>query len=414
MKFNQYLNSFTVLLSSSVIVQAVFFLGTLILARLYSPSDYGQFGAIASIAILFSVGSGLRFDYLAFSRTSNNYRYADFYHLSIAVSVFLSLSLVALFFIFYGYEYKGVGSGSLFFLFLSYSIFYLSTQNILRTGDYVFFAKFKLAQAVLQILLSLIFFAIALDNGLLWGVLVAQTIVGACFLGRSICKQGVRIDNMFNIFLIWKIRAFINTITTILQYSTPFAPVFFGSIFYEVNEVGAYFIFSQLFSAPLSIFRRSLLSFLNVEFADFSKARLCFLSVSKVYVLFFIIICIVAILGCLLLFNSTGELLVGVIFGNVWKPYSYILAPLVVYFLLDALLQPFTTLAPLWGRERVTLIFEIARVLIVFVGGYFLISYLKVDFIGFVMFFTISMVFVYVVQLLYLIYLLSRKSYDFN
>ena len=403
--------TFSILLGTGVGVQIILFLGMLVLARLYSPDAFGEYGFYAGMAATIAIVAGGRVDYLAFLKGTNDYGKNDFYFSSLVVCLAICC------FVFIGaWAAKGWWAERilfewwiLFFVF-SYSIFYLGTQNLLAQGDYKFFSKIRFYQVIIQVSVGLCAFSLWPYYGLSISFVGVQLVLGVILLFRILNNN--RFPRPSKIILVYKkfySKALVNSLISILQYSAPFAPVFFGSIHYSQGEVGAYFLFAQVAAAPLSIFRRSLLNFLNAEFYSVEKLTIILKEYSRVggyFILFFLLLFFVG--GGVLAFWS--EYIVGLLFGKQWLMYVGLLLPLVMYYVIDSCLQPITTLLPLWGVSRISLLFEIFRFLLIYFGGGFVVFFMDVSFYHFVMCFILSMVFVYFMQALYIIFYLRRQS----
>lgn len=402
--------AFLILFSAGLGAQAFLFLGMLVLARLYSPEAFGEYGFYAGLAAAITIVAGGRFDYLAFIKAASNYGKVNFYF----VSLIICLAACAFVFI-SAWAAKGFWPERLLFewwtLFfvISSSLFYLGTQHLLAQGYYIFFSRVRFFQIVCQVSSGFLVYFIWPHFGLSLAFAGSQLILGGFLLSHFLRNYGV--PNYSETLLVmrdFRERAFFNSLISILQYSTPFAPIFFGSIIYSKGEVGAYFLFSQVAAAPLGVFRRSLLNFLNAEF--YSVDRLINIRLTRSRKMFFYIfsaLLLLVVSGLVLMFFR--EEIVALLFGKQWLMYVALLVPLAIYYVVDAFLQPVTTLLPLWGFTKVSLVFEAFRFLLVYVGGGVAVFLMSVEFNTFVMFFVSSMAFVYFMQALYLGLFLMRK-----
>ena len=195
----------------------------------------------------------------------------------------------------------------------------------------------------------------------------------------------------------------LNTVSTGLQYSAPLAPILLGGYFFKSSEVGAYFVVSQIFAAPLGILRRSFLSFLNAEASSPEKAEAILVGIKKEFLMRVLGGGCLVMASLLSVFWFFGSSVVTILIGVQWVGYSYLLMPLAAYFMIDAVLQPFSTLAPLWRRGQAAFLFELFRFFLVYVLGLALIEVGVVSFICYIYFFVASMIFVYLLQVLYVV-----------
>ena len=202
-----------------------------------------------------------------------------------------------------------------------------------------------------------------------------------------------------------------NTGTTLLQYSTPFAPVILGAGFADQTEVGAYFLFSQMVAAPFSLFRRALNNYFNAAFSHpvLAKAslknnrKLIFLSISILTIGSAALVIVVAL---------HGAKLIHMVIGEKWLGSAHFLLPMIVYFTFDAVLQPITTLLPHWGASKALFALELARFVSVYILGSFLIILLEWNFFQYSIFFFASMLAVYFAEAFYSLWILRNVKHE--
>ena len=103
-------------------------------------------------------------------------------------------------------------------------------------------------------------------------------------------------------------------------------------------------------------------------------------------------------------------MLVAALFGEKWLAHASLLPLLFVYFFLDALLQPLTTLLPLWGKEKYALLYEVLRFFLVFLVlplGVFFWAY---SFSQFLVLYFACMLLCYALTSLHVLIMLWRAS----
>jgi len=351
------------------------FLAALILARLYDPVAFGDLGLYTGIGALVAVISGLRYDHIAYSQPPQrrDSLFITAYMASIVVLLLLVSFLLFLKILVDSANYSA--SWSLVFCLCS-SVFYLNTQYLISIRAYRDFAWFRVLQALLQLVIGLLFFKLFPSYGLLMAYAVSQFSIGILIFIRFRKRVTVRaLQRSVAIGRHFFRRACENSLVVILQYSTAFAPVLVGYTLYIKADVGAYYLFAQLFSAPLAIFRRSLMSYLNAEASSPVYAVGLYKSHRKEIAKYAFILTLLFLLSCCVLIFFDRPLAI-LLFGASWHDYSSLLLPLFVFFFIDAVLQPFTTLLTLWSYQSSAIKYEAAR----FLGVFFVVPAVVVSF----------------------------------
>lgn len=387
---------------SSFIVQIIMITGSLLFSRLYSPNSFKDLGLITSISSIVSLVAAWRFDYISFSK----YSFEKNSCISIALILMLLTHIVlAIFLIQFNKEinFYNISVVLIFFSCFSTSIFYIGTQMLIANGSYSYFSKIRVVQALIQIFLGLIFFYLRVSQGLILTFVISQLIVGLIIYIENFNKlRLVSFKKLVPIISDNISYAIKNTLLVILQYSTPFAPMLIGGYFFLNADLGAYFLFSSAIAAPCSILRRSLLNYFHGEITNRTIGRdYLFLLVSKVRkntnILIFIILSMVILLFGLSIFSKN---VVIIIFGKQWSNYSIYFLPTIIFFILDMILQPFTTLLPMWGFQRYSYVLESLRFLATYIIPYLCLILFRIDFLQFLfLFFTINVV-VYTINLI--------------
>lgn len=387
------LSVFLLMLGSGGVTQLALFLGAILLARMYGPENFGMLAFYLGIGSVVAVVSGLRFELIGFSQEADKKNI--YYVLSLVASVVVVL-LVFGFSLLFNYDAACV----LLLICASSALFYLTTQHLISVGSYRLFSILRLLQVIAQVVVGVLLFEILPDNGLLIAYSLSQLIIGLYILVWSLdCFKGICIAQLKAAFEVKLKGALSNSLTSLLQYSTPFAPALLGSFFYSSAEVGAYFVVSQAIAAPLAIFRRSVINFLNGQAATPKKALEILKGLSAYLFpmllggglfIFFIGFCA----------SLYGTELMALLFGPHWQGFGSIVVPILIYFIMDMLLQPLTTLLPLWGYHGQALKFEGIRFLLVFavLPAYALLS--GVGFEGFLSLYFLLMMSVYVITLI--------------
>lgn len=395
-------NILFLLVGSSLLTQILMFAATVLLSRLYSPASFGEYGFYAGFASLFSIVAGLRFDYLSFSSNgSAKFKSEVFYVLTLIVCVILSVLLCFGLFVVDHYFLKNNYSVYLLvFCSVCTAIFYLSSQFLLVKKKYKAFSIWRVIQIVLLMVIGLLFFWKEFDHGLIFAFSFSQLFigVGVILMYFTVLNKSLVVD-AYHCFAKCYKHALINSGICVLQYSTPFAPILIGGFFFAKADLGAYFIFAQIFSAPLSVLRRSFVNFLNAEFGDIQKVSFHWSSKNYEYKKYFLWLlpCLFIVIIFLVFFLKK---IVFLLIGEKWIEFSYLIFPVFIYFLMDAFLQPLTTLLPLWGKTRFSFYLEFCRFAYVFIVLPLGVVLFEVNFLMFCIFYFVGMVLFYCINFL--------------
>tara|TARA_R110002124_G_scaffold81872_12_gene215423 strand:- start:1889 stop:3115 length:1227 start_codon:yes stop_codon:yes gene_type:complete len=350
---------------SGIWAQLVMIIASVVFARLYSPAAFGTLAYVSGFASIIAIVSGLRFDYIVFSKKDKEkslYNIISFlimfvFHL-VVVFMILGLDLIS--------DLISDRSYWLVFFSFSSSVFYLSTQLLISIKEYSFFSKIRVFQAIFQLGTGLLFFYVSPDIGLILAYSISQLLIGILVYYFNFNPFfNLKIKEIKDCFLENFKNAFHNSVIVLIQYSTPFAPILIGEYLYHTNDVGAFFLLSSAICAPLAIFRRSLVNLFNGELTSPRKARVLIgKTTNKLLILLGTLFLLVCGIVVILIFSEEIVLLV---FGKQWVVYSDFMLPLFVFFYLDMFFQPFTTLLPLWGRQNYSMFLESLRFGLVYV-----------------------------------------------
>lgn len=388
------LKTFSALVGSGLLAQCLMFISSLIFSRLYPPTSFGELGYYSGFSSLVAVVAGLRFDYIAFSQPMEQ-RATSFATALVCATGLHALILAALLSANTADFAPSKTSYWLLVFSVATSTFYLATQFLIATAEYQLFARARMTQAVLQLLLGLAFYYVDIKIGLLICYSISQLLVGILLFqryGKAVLQQKfAQISRRWNSS---SSAAAHNTLLILLLYATPFAPILLGTAIYSAEEIGAYFLFSSAFAAPFAVFRRSAINVLNAEVASPHKALVIARSAKK-FVPGAVAIALAITLASLLLFGSAGHEVTLIIFGKAWVNYSTLMLPVFLFHFADAILQPFSTLLPLWGHQSLAMKFEVSRFLLVFAGLPTTVLLTQATFYHSLIFFYAIMIFIY-------------------
>jgi O-antigen/teichoic acid export membrane protein len=393
------------LISSGVIAQSLLLLGNLLFARLYSPEAFGILGVYTVFASL-AVVSGLRFDYLVFSRPA--YERQAYLVIGLISALAINALLYLVLTISNVFMHNHVDSIVwAITICITASLYYLASQHHIASGEYGIYNNFRIIQAVIYIGLAIGLFA--LDEGMLIAFAGSQALVGLYLLWRI--RREILTTSYSLILACWqrdRNQAVSNSFITLIQYSTPFSPILIATYIFSKEDVGAYFLFSSAISAPLAIYRRSAINFISAEAAIPIKANALKNKLMPKSVVI-ISVSILILLMCVVLHIWRNEI-IQIIFGTQWSHYELLLAPTVAYFILDAWFQPFTALLPLWGRQSYAFYLEVSRFTLVFIFLPFISIKFSLTFNQFIYLYFVLMLVVYVAMYIITLNILKVAS----
>ncbi|UGQ26250.1 hypothetical protein [Acinetobacter calcoaceticus] len=383
------------LIAGGIIIQLLVAVSVMISSRLYKPEVFGELGWYLSFASVFSIVAALRFDYIVLSDRVNEEEKKEFFSNAIVVSL-LIFSLLSLCTIVANSIFSFKYSITYLLLFcLSLSFFNLLSQYLILIKDYKKFIFYKTNQLILQIILIVGFYYYFSEKGLLLANIFPQLIISLLFFWLIRNNLSFNYKN-FKIFIRKNLgEGLKNSFLTFIQYSTPVIPVLFGGYIFDKSQIGAYFLFSQTMAVPFSLVRRNVLILFNGEYSDPGKIRKLF---EHVLTTRNVLIATGVFLSLLVFLVFCSKYIIIMFFGPEWLMFSWLLSLLFVYYFIDALLQPLTTLYPLWGEVNKALGFELTRFISVAIILPLIAFFAKLSFLYFIILFLIIMLLIYVVN----------------
>lgn len=407
---------FIKLMSSGILVQLLMIATTLVFTRLFSVENFGELAFYASYGSILAVISGLRFDYLNLKDSIHD-KYVG-YLVSSMCCIILNIIIFFLLFV-ASYFYDVLSKYSLYSMFLfgiSYGLFHSLSQYFIANKDYKNFIFCRLVQVSSIFIIGLsLYLAQYNNNPLILSYSFAQLLLG--FIGLLIIIRNNVVETTIQqtrVFFNENLsEALKNTIISFAQYSAPLVPVLIGGMLFDEKNIGAYFVFAQMISAPLSVIRRNLLVYLNGEFSSIQKFRSLFKYINKKYIA----------LGCIFILFAFAvvyfldEEITLLVLGGQWVVFSYMFFPLLLYFIIDTVLQPITTLLPLWGNANYSISLEVLKIILLTTMLPLLTIYFSLSFMGFLLLFIAIMIIAYVMitlKTLNTAFDVSNKEFDYE
>ena len=264
-KSNVYMSkAHSYFMGSAAIVQFIPLITAPIIARLYSPEDFGAYAIFFGlVAIISTVAQLALHEAILLEEKDADAATANL--LSISVSMVMTmLILVAVLFIpesFFIY-YLGPEASKLL-LWLPATIFISSIYGCfytwwIRQELYTDLAKNKIilgvSTAVIQISIGLI----GLDAiGFVWANLIGTTLAAILLLNKTV-KDMIKINHIFNLssalisFKKHKKLAFFTMPAGLVNTSASYLPDYFINFFFGINSLGQYSLATRMVNMPLS------------------------------------------------------------------------------------------------------------------------------------------------------------------
>ncbi|WP_373126555.1 hypothetical protein [Bacteroides sp. HPS0048] len=202
-----------------------------------------------------------------------------------------------------------------------------------------------------------------------------------------------------------------STISCALQWSVPLAPMFVGKAIYGTGVIGIYFFIAQSIQAPIAIIRRSILNIVTSELNNTIIFNSIFKPLFFKYYRLFFFLFFAVITSLFSITYFYGEQMIGFVFGEQWKLGGTFLCFMVVYYIFDLFLQPFSHLLNLWGYYKYTYSIQTIQFLIIYLIS-LLAGYLNLPFQIYLCLHYSFIIFCYVLTLFCVFYCSKKPKID--
>ena len=357
---NPFFTSVLILMSGSVLSQAIPFLASPALGRLYSPNQFATYTLFQSTVNILGVITTLKYDMAIVVAKEDDA--PSVFWLCMALSGLLTVVLmvaapVAVYLL--PWLNKGQGAGWVYLV--PFSVFItglFSTLDFynLRLNRYRVITNANvvraLVSAAVQIALALLGFGV---YGLLLGQLFAY-FVGDIILVSKIIRHIPRPDKKRILGVAKEHRDFARftmpgTMATTLSYNLI---SFFLPSFFKAAELGYYSIINQVLSAPLTVISAAVgnvfLKKSSDEAAENRMSARTFSSVTRALTLL-----AVPVFTVLFLF---AEPMIRVFLGEQWVPAAAMVRALTPMFLARFIITPVTSSAIVAGRQGASMLWQ--------------------------------------------------------
>ena len=367
---NSFQKNVATLFSGTFIAQIINVLGALLLAKMYAPELYGTYNVFLSFASILLILNTLKLEYIIVTedsgeRSKNLVFILSFLLVIISLSHFLFFILSSDFFLKHNIKLVVLLCSSLASLFLASTKIFESYAT--RISSFKNIAQVRILLSLSTIGLQFLFFFVY-QNGLILGYIIA--LVVACLYYIYVLKPAPFLLN-WNFF-----RNSIEKNKNILKFAFPsglinsigfnIMPILLVSYF-SASTTGVYSLSLKIVSVPLFLIASS------VSQVFFQKASVFYNETKyKLYGLTkkVAISSIITMFVVLLLINTIGLFMLGLVFDKHWENLNLLVIILSFYMLCQSAFVPVSHIIVIVNKMHVGLIFNICLVFINLIAIY--------------------------------------------
>ena len=409
-EFNQ---SVLKLVSGTGLAQLIGIAVSPIITRLYSPSDFGQFGLYVSIIAILSVGVSGRYE-MAIMLPKSNRKASQLLALCLVLIV-LFTGLLALCICIYHFLFAEIKPIGKWLYILPIGVLLRGLYNTLTnwTNRQKKYSALSIAVILQRISISstqlLVGFLIAAS---IWGLIAGQimgVMVSVLFLGGLVIKTNKSFIKQWNLVSIKKIAkayknfpqfsmasGWLNTLSLEI-------PVLLLSFYFDANEVGYYILAKQVVQLPLGIIGQ------GVGKVFFQQASVVKDNADQLMRLFFSTIkklALIILLPVIFLF-FTGKQTFVFIFGPQWLVTGQLIEVLVPMFFIQFIISPLSIVFGIRNKNQFGLILNAILIVSRFLSLMIGLIWLK-TFINVLILFSTVEVFFRLFQIYFTYYIIKR------
>lgn len=248
------------------IAQALQFLSILILSRIYLPSDFGLLAQVQSIAMMASIVGTLQLHLtIPLCKSDDEARVNAQSVQTISLALFALLFFPALYF----------GEVFAFSLVLALFLGLANTYNsyLVFNGKFGRLSGFYIARAVVVIGLQIGFAMLSIDDGLLWGTVIAEGLTALYLrLTQLGSLRSIRFTPRAAVELATRLKSFsvYGTLQELISVSAFYAPLILFTLKFDEATGGQYAMANRLVWAPVVLLSSSVAQVLYHRFGKAS------------------------------------------------------------------------------------------------------------------------------------------------
>lgn len=356
---------------SNIVMYTLPIVVTPVLSRLYSPSDFGEWGVFSSFIAIITIALFLSYDN-ALMKAEGNKELSGITLLCSITSLLITALIAVVFLIGRYYSIPFISTFPSFILLIIYMLFYIlytTAYNICnKEKHYNCITVANVLQGAIQAVLRIIFgiIAIAVVNGLILGTSMALGIC-AVFISYSLYKlKEIRLERVSlayikSLAVKYKNFPLYDAPSGLLSFAAFNLPLLILSVYFDKEVIGCYSIILQLLLMPMSligsaigrVYYQELCSNESDEENIYNKTK------SVLNILVYISILPLLFLAC------GGDQLVVLFLGSKWHTAGIIALSLALWSFPTILTQPLLYIFRYVDKQNRLLYFDIAY----FLGG---------------------------------------------
>ncbi|HIP13151.1 MAG TPA: hypothetical protein EYG73_10590 [Arcobacter sp.] len=360
-KRSEFTQNILKMFTGAFLSQIIIVIGSLVLARLYSPEQFGELSLFISIVSIFSILATVRYENsLIVAKYNYELKYIKTF-LYIASTLFsLAIFLLLLVLDTNILVYFKIENFYILIplMILVYALSQIFTNLNVKDKSFKTIANSKIWMAFFALALQVIFYYLDLELGLIYGYTIGY-IVAAFILYKNIY-------NPFPLFLEKK-----RIITLLTKYSyffkhglpadfinnlaTNITPILIA-IWFDMQIAGLYFLGYRIINLPLQLISASVgkVYFQKASEMYHHNSKDLYYFTKKIVVTLFLIIS----LPLLILFFYAPEIL-GFILGQEWSESGVYISLLTVMFLFRTMFSPISNIAEVTQKVYISLYFSV-------------------------------------------------------
>lgn len=378
-KQHHFIRNVCILMSGTVFSQIVNVMTIPLLARLYTPEDFGLYALFVSVASILSLGVTGRYE-LAIILVENKKERINLLALCLLICFFFILSMLGIVFLvlqlkFFYYPFIEQWGILLSLYLLSTGIYQSLYMWFNKENQYKVMTKGNVISVLSYAFFSVIF-SFNIQNGMIISIILAKFVVVLYFISFFLKKErGLIRDIHFCIINIMKTRynKFPKFIIAgnIVDAMAVQLPIILLGIFYGNTITGYYSLAYRCMSMPIGLISKSLGEvFRQHIIAANNGGKNCIIFYDKILQ----VLSLSAIAFIILLFSCT-DWAISKLFGDGWETSAHYIHILTVTFALQLISSPLTNMFILGQRQKQYILLQIGYFVIGIIslsGGFYL------------------------------------------
>lgn len=388
-------------MSGTFIAQLIPILVSPILARLYTPEDFGVLGVFISLVIILSIIGTGRFELALFlpKRIKTVNLITKFIIIYSSVISFVLLIFISI----YTDEimlYIGVADFRVV-LFIPFAVFIYSLYIILRSWlnrkeEYEVMRTNYVLQTLSISSFQMGFAPFYQGIGLVFGDLIGKLLT-VILIAKKLKFSSIKLS-------LYKVKVIVYRYRNIPLYQVPaaifnnaaiYVPTLILPSIFNLSASGAYFFIFRIVMAPIAIFGNALLEVFKVDASKaISNRGECRAEFIKVFKILFVLGC-----GIFLCVFFIAKPFVDIVFGDDWQQAGELSQALALLAASRFIASPLSYLFILREKNKTNMLFQACFFIVVLISLY--IGYIDNEILSFAYMFSFLSCFFYIIQIYY-------------